>query len=204
MATDIYLLLQARFGPEAVETWFLPEARDAAIGRVWDASLKRVVNNNLITQDELDTPLYGAGAQHQSWELLDDFDDFDDDALDEPPVLFELDQHFSLEPSVDFASCRDNGSTRSFTTGVTNATTAIAEQTALATSLAAGGSHEEGSVRSDLTGSTLNTHNSSRGSPPGLPQVPRSALKGPARGPPSTLPQSSDTVRQTLEGEGHD
>ena len=206
MATHIYILLQARFGNEAVDTWFLPEARDAAQGKAWDASLKQVVSINPSGPDDLDVPIYGASAQHQSWELLDDFDDFDDETADEPPLVFELDQHFSLRSSIDFASCRDTGSTKSFTTGATNATNNIAAQTEVAAVQAAANAQEGDSIRSDLTSSTLNTHASNRGTPPGIsPPALRSALKCPARGAQkSTLPPSPDTVQQTPEGEGHD
>mgnify|MGYP003330394451 CR=1 FL=1 len=76
MATYIFTLLEARFGTQAVSSWFYSEAQATAAGMVWDPATKRVVSNHKDTHDELNSPLYGT---HQSWELPANFDDFDED-----------------------------------------------------------------------------------------------------------------------------
>ena len=203
MATYIYTLLEARFGTHAVTSWFYSEAQAAAAGMVWDPTTEMVVSNNKATTDELNSPLYGT---HQSWELLDDFDDFDEDDSDQPAVSFELSHHFSLEPPVDLTSCRDTGSTQSFTTGITNATKAIAEETANEVRIAAG-TQEIESVHSDITGSTLNTASGTHclGSSPDLRASRRAPMTIPGQGSTSTfLPHSSEAAQQTLLGEGHE
>ena len=76
MAAHICTLLEAQFDSHTVSSWFHPEAQQAAAGLVWDPEAKH---------DELKTPLHGA---HQSWELLDNFDDFDEEDSDQPAVAF--------------------------------------------------------------------------------------------------------------------
>jgi len=196
MATYIFTLLEARFGTQAVSSWFYSDAQATAAGMVWDPATKMVVSNHTDTNDELNSPLYGT---HQSWELLDDFDDFDEDDSEQPAVAFELSNHFSLAPPVDLTSCRDSGSTQSFTTGITEATKAIAEQTAADVRIAAG-TQEIESVHSDITGSTLNTATGNQGGGPW-----RTPKTIPGQGSTSIfLPHSSEAAQQTLLGEGHE
>ena len=183
MATHICVLLKARFGQTAVDTWFLSEAREAAADVVWDPSSKQVKCNVRDARENVTAPIHGPEATPQSWELLDDFDDLDLDPDAEAPVVFELSHHFSFAPRVDLVSTQDTNSVKSFTTGATNATAAIAantkavlEQCQVSTS--------DGSVRSELTQHAGDD----------------SAQDTPTH----NLPQLSSASQQTTAGEGDD
>ena len=194
MATCIHTLLQARFGTKAVDTWFLTEAKEIAQSVTWNSDTQRIDSLPSEAQSALNAPLYGSQVEHQSWEILDDFDAPADDILTgDHQVTFELANHFSLEPAVDHASLRDTGSLPSFTTGMTDATKNVAAAAEADARAASGGD----STTSTLTNSTAATATSHRGGNT------RSPSAGTAPSSPSAiLPQSSDAVRQTQSGEG--
>ena len=89
---------------------------------------------------------------------------------------------------------------------MTNATKAIAEETANDVRIAAG-TQEIESVHSDITGSTLNTASGIHGvgPSPDLRASRRAPMTIPGQGSTSIfLPHSSEAAQQTLFGEGHE
>ena len=111
-------------------TWFLTEANEAAQSVTWNSDKQRVDSLPAKAQKAIDALLRGLEVEHQSWEILDNFDTPDGThSANNQHVIFELANHFSLAPGVNHTSLKDNSSTKSFTAGKTNATRNVAALT---------------------------------------------------------------------------
>ena len=204
MATHICTLSQECFGPKAVETWFLTEAEMAAKTVTWNSSQWCVNSLSMDSKEEIDAPLCRSDIKLQAWEILDNFNALDGvDPTHQQPVVFELADHFSLAPGVDFASLQDARRTKSFTTGLTGTTQNVAAQMAVAVQVASRHTiHNTTSHHTNFTGTT--GASSHWGTPQGNPCPGLMTPEGPTPGSQEpTLSTSLDTVQQTQEGEGN-
>ena len=73
MATCIHTLLQARFGPNSVDTWFLKEAKEAAQSVTWNSDKQRVDSPPAEAQKAINALSCGSEVEHQALEILDNF-----------------------------------------------------------------------------------------------------------------------------------
>ena len=136
----------------------------------WNSPEQRVKSLSNKAQAKINAPLHGLDAEHQAWEILDNFDTLDHKAhsANQQPVLFELANKFFLVPSVDFTGLQDTGSAKHFIMGMTDATQNVAAQMEAAAQAASG--MEAQSTASDLTHLTTTATTSHRGMSQGCVQ----------------------------------